>query len=97
MNMTQKSLITFLVFFIASCSSVSMDRTNDATAISASASDAYSDSGLTSNNTLYFAYDQSDVNSEGRAKIRTLAKVINKKLNIPFKIPRGYNQINVDQ
>ena len=23
--------------------------------------------------------------------------VINKKLNIPFKIPRGYNQINVDQ
>ena len=50
MNMTQKSLITFLVFFIASCSSVSMDRTNDATAISTSASDAYSDSGLTSNN-----------------------------------------------
>ena len=77
MNMTQKSLITFLVFFIASCSSVSMDRTNDATAISASASDAYSDSGLTSNIILYFAYDQSDINSEGRAKIRTLAKIIN--------------------
>ena len=77
MNMTQKSLIIFLVFFIASCSSVSMDRTNDATAISASASDAYSDSGLTSNNILYFAYDQSDINSEGRAKIRTLAKIIN--------------------
>ena len=77
MNMTQKSLITFLVFFIASCSSVSMDRTNDATAISASASDAYSDSGLTSNNILYFSYDQSDINSEGRAKIRTLAKIIN--------------------
>ena len=77
MNMTQKSLITLLVFFVASCSSVSMDRTNDATAISATASGAYSDSGLTSNNTLYFAYDQSDVNSEGRAKIRTLAKVIN--------------------
>ncbi len=77
MNMTQKSLITLLVFFVASCSSVSVDRTNDATAISATASGAYSDSGLTSNNTLYFAYDQSDVNSEGRAKIRTLAKVIN--------------------
>ena len=23
--------------------------------------------------------------------------VINKKLNIPFRIPRGYNQINIDQ
>ena len=22
---------------------------------------------------------------------------INKKLNIPFRIPRGYNQINIDQ
>ena len=76
MNTTHKTLLTMLVFLIASCSSVSTDRTNDATAISASASGAYSDNGLTSNNILYFAYDRSDINSEGRAKIRTLAKLI---------------------
>ena len=35
-----------------------------------------SDSGLTSQNILYFAYDKSDINSESRAKIRSLAKVI---------------------
>ena len=76
MKNTQTSLLTFLIIFLASCSSVSMDRTNDATAISASASGAYSDSGLTSQNILYFAYDKSDISSESRAKIRSLAKVI---------------------
>ena len=77
MNITQKSLLTAIVIVLASCSSVSADRTNDSTAISASASEAYSDSGITSNNVLYFSYDKSDVNSEGRMKIRTLAKLIN--------------------
>ena len=77
MNITQKSLLTTIVIVLASCSSVSTDRTNDSTAISASASEDYSDSGITSNNVLYFSYDKSDVNSEGRMKIRTLAKLIN--------------------
>jgi peptidoglycan-associated lipoprotein len=77
MNITHKFIITLIVFFLASCSSVSMDRTNDATAISATATGAYSDTGITSNNVLYFAYDKSDINSEGRTKIRTLAKLIN--------------------
>ena len=77
MNITHKFIITLIVFFLASCSSVSMDRTNDATAISATATGAYSDTGITSNNILYFAYDKSDINSEGRTKIRTLAKLIN--------------------
>jgi len=77
MNITQKSLLTTIFIVLASCSSVSTDRTNDSTAISASASEAYSDSGITSNNVLYFSYDKSDVNSEGRMKIRTLAKLIN--------------------
>ena len=77
MNTTQKFLLTAFVLFVAACSSVSSDRTNDATAISASASGAYSDAGLTSNNIVYFAYDRSDINAEGRSKIRTLAKVIN--------------------
>ena len=77
MNTTQKFLLVAFVLFVAACSSVSSDRTNDATAISASASGAYSDEGLTSNNIVYFAYDRSDINAEGRSKIRTLAKVIN--------------------
>ena len=77
MNTTQKFLLSAFVLFVAACSSVSSDRTNDATAISASASGAYSDEGLTSNNIVYFAYDRSDINAEGRFKIRSLAKVIN--------------------
>ena len=76
MNIIQKSLITFLVITVASCSSVSMDRTSDSTAISASASEAYADSGHTSNNIIYLAYDRSDITSEGREKIRSLANVI---------------------
>ena len=99
MNIIQKSLITFLVITVASCSSVSMDRTSDSTAISASASDAYSDSGLTSNNILYFAYDRSDINSEGRAKIRSLANVI-KDNNLSVRVEghcdeRGTREYNL--
>ena len=52
MNTTQKFLLTAFVLFVAACSSVSSDRTNDATAISASASGSYSDEGLTSNNII---------------------------------------------
>ena len=77
MNFTKKTFLFSIAILMASCSSVSSDRTNDATAISASASGAYSDSGITSNNVLYFSYDKSDINSEGRTKIRTLAKLIN--------------------
>ena len=83
MHITHKTFLIFITIVLASCSSVSSDRTNDATAISASASGAYSDSGITSNNVLYFSYDKSDINSEGRTKIRTLAKLINdNKLNV---------------
>jgi len=76
MNIFHKLYLTLLVVFLASCSSVSTERTNDATAISASASEPYSDYGITSNNVLYFAYDRSDINSEGRTKIRNLAEII---------------------
>ena len=79
MTLTRKSFLIILSFFIAACGSISNERTSDASAVSASASGAYSDQGLTSSNILYFAYDKSDVNSQGRAKIRSLAKIINKE------------------
>ena len=83
MTLTRKSLLISLSFFIAACGSISNERASDASAVSASASGAYSDQGITSNNVLYFAYDKSDVNSEGRTKIRNLAKIINKEgLNV---------------
>ena len=99
MNITHKFLLTLMVFVVASCSSVSTDRTNDATAISATASGAYSDVGLTSNNVLYFAYDKSDINSEGRTKIRTLAKLINEN-NLTVRVEghcdeRGTREYNL--
>ena len=99
MNILQKFYLAFLVIFLASCSSVSTDRTNDATAISATASGAYSDDGLTSNNVLYFAYDKSDINSEGRTKIRTLAKLINEN-NLTVRVEghcdeRGTREYNL--
>ena len=78
MTLTRKTFFISLSFFIAACGSISNERTSDASAVSTSASGAYSDQGLTSSNVLYFSYDKSDVNSEGRAKIRNLAKIINK-------------------
>ena len=78
MTLTRKSFWIIISFCIAACGSISNERTSDASAVSTSASGAYSDQGLTSSNILYFAYDKSDVNSEGRAKIRNLAKIINK-------------------
>ena len=99
MNITHKILLTLMVFLVSSCSSVSSDRTNDATAISATATGAYSDTGLTSNNVLYFAYDKSDVNSEGRTKIRSLAKLINEN-NLSVRVEghcdeRGTREYNL--
>ena len=83
MTLIRKSLLISLSFFIAACGSISNERVSDASAVSASASGAYSDQGITSNNVLYFAYDKSDVNSEGREKIRNLAQIINKEgLNV---------------
>ena len=83
MTLTKKSLLISLSFFIAACGSISNERASDASAVSASASGAYSDQGITSSNVLYFAYDKSDLNSEGRAKIRNLAKIIKKEgLNV---------------
>jgi len=83
MTLTKKSLLISISFFIAACGSISNERASDASAVSASASGAYSDQGITSSNILYFAYDKSDVSSEGRAKIRNLAKIINKEsLNV---------------
>ena len=79
MTLTRKSFLIILSFFIAACGSITNERTSDASAVSTSASGAYSDQGITSSNILYFAYDKSDVNSEGRAKIRNLAKIINKE------------------
>ena len=79
MTLTRKSFLIILSFFIAACGSISNERTSDTSAVSTSASGAYSDQGITSSNILYFAYDKSDVNSEGRAKIRNLAKIINKE------------------
>ena len=85
MTLTRKSLLISLSFFIVACGSISNERASDASAVSvsASASGAYSDQGITSSNVLYFAYDKSDVNSEGREKIRNLAKIISKEgLNV---------------
>ena len=83
MTLTRKSLLISLSFLITACGSISNERASDASAVSASASGAYSDQGITSSNVLYFAYDKSDVNSAGRTKIRNLAKIINKEgLNV---------------
>ena len=96
MNITQKSLLTTIVIVLASCSSVSTDRTNDSTAISASASEAYSDSGITSNNVLYFSYDKSDVNSEGRMKIAEAFNnaIADGTLSAPVVLGRDHHDVS---
>jgi|TARA_B100001964_G_C14180592_1_gene576017 peptidoglycan-associated lipoprotein len=78
MTLTNKIILFTFSIVIAACSTVSTERTNDTTAISASSSSVFSDQGIKSNNILYFEYDKADINSAGRAKIRNMAGIINK-------------------
>jgi peptidoglycan-associated lipoprotein len=76
-------ILTAIVFGLSACTSTSIERTSDATAVSASTTNVYSESSLTSSSTVYFSYDNYNIDSIGSDKIKNLAAIIKKNgLNV---------------
>ena len=84
MKLQRRFLIfTAIVFGLSACTSTSIERTSDATAISASTTNVYSESSLTSSSTVYFSYDNYNIDSIGSDKIKNLAAIVKKNgLNV---------------
>ena len=76
-------ILTAIVFGLSACTSTSIERTSDATAVSASTTNVYSESSLTSSSTVYFRYDNYNIDSIGSDKIKNLAAIVKKNgLNV---------------
>ena len=84
MKLQRRFLIfTTIVFGLSACTSTSIERTSDATAVSASTTNVYSESSLTSSSTVYFSYDNYNIDSIGSDKIKNLAAIVKKNgLNV---------------
>ena len=84
MTLQRRFLIfTAIVFGLSACTSTSIERTSDATAVSASTTNVYSESSLTSSSTVYFSYDNYNIDSIGSDKIKNLAAIVKKNgLNV---------------
>ena len=84
MKLQRRFLIfTTIVFGLSACTSTSIERTSDATAVSASTTNVYSESSLTSSSTVYFSYDNYNIDSIGSDKIKNLATIVKKNgLNV---------------
>ena len=76
-------ILTAIVFGLSACTSTSIERTSDATAVSANSANVYSESSLTSSSTVYFSYDNYNIDSFGSDKIKNLAAIVKKNgLNV---------------
>tara|TARA_B110000881_G_scaffold16461_1_gene12174 strand:- start:676 stop:1143 length:468 start_codon:yes stop_codon:yes gene_type:complete len=69
-------ILTAIMFSLSACTSTSIERTSDATAVSASTTSVYSESSLTSSSTVYFSYDNYNIDSIGSDKIKNLAAIV---------------------
>ena len=65
-----------IIFGLSACTSTSIERTSDATAVSASTTNVYSESSLTSSSTVYFSYDNYNIDPIGSDKIKNLAAIV---------------------
>ena len=76
-------IFTAIVFGLSACTSTSIERISDATAVSANSASVYSESSLTSSSTVYFSYDNYNIDSIGSDKIKNLAAIVKKNgLNV---------------
>ena len=76
-------ILTAILFGLSACTSTSIERTSDATAVSANSASVYSESSLTSSSTVYFSYDNYNIDSIGSDKIKNLAAIVKKNgLNV---------------
>jgi peptidoglycan-associated lipoprotein len=69
-------ILTAIMFGLSACTSTLIERTSDATAVSASTTSVYSESSLTSSSTVYFSYDNYNIDSIGSDKIKNLAAIV---------------------
>lgn len=69
-------ILPAIIFGLSACTSASIERTSDATVVSASTTNVYSESSLTSSSTVYFSYDNYNIDPIGSDKIKNLAAIV---------------------
>jgi peptidoglycan-associated lipoprotein len=69
-------ILPAIIFGLSACTSTSIERTSDATVVSASTTNVYSESSLTSSSTVYFSYDNYNIDPIGSDKIKNLAAIV---------------------
>ena len=65
-----------IICSLSACTNTTIERTSDATAVPAIATSTYSESSLASSSTVYFSYDNYNINSTGSEKIKSLASIV---------------------
>ena len=65
-----------IICTLSACTNTTIERTSDATAVPAIATSTYSESSLASSSTVYFSYDNYNINSIGSEKIKSLASIV---------------------
>ena len=77
MTLFQKFLaLVAIICSLSACTNTTIERTSDATAVPAIATSTYSESSLASSSTVYFSYDNYNINSTGSEKIKSLASIV---------------------
>ena len=65
-----------IICSLSACTNTTIERTSDATTVPAIATSTYSESSLASSSTVYFSYDNYNINSTGSEKIKSLASIV---------------------
>jgi peptidoglycan-associated lipoprotein len=65
-----------IICSLSACTNTTIERTSDATAVPAIATSTYSESSLALSSTVYFSYDNYNINSTGSEKIKSLASIV---------------------
>ena len=78
MTLFQEFLVLLaIICSLSACTNTTIERTSDATAVPAIATNTtYSESSLASSSTVYFSYDNYNINSTGSEKIKSLASIV---------------------
>ena len=84
MTLFQEFLVLLaIICSLSACTNTTIERTSDATTVPAIATSTYSESSLASSSTVYFSYDNYNINSIGSEKIKSLASIVKKNgLNV---------------
>ena len=79
MTIFQEFLVLLTIICgLAAFTSTAIERTSDATTVSASTTNTYSEPNLASSSSVYFSYDNYNIDSIGSEKIKTLASLVKK-------------------